>query len=110
MLLLQGPGSADAGCDQLTMGMGRVGPRVTSMGNQSGLNEVLELLLLPTDIVSFRALVSVTAHYFIPGDESVTHDTVCLSPGPGCCTKIISANPDPGPGIAGNFQPSHDVT
>ena len=81
MLLLQGPGSADAGCDQLTMGMGRVGPRVTSMGNQSGLNEVLELLLLPTDIVSFRAGVSVTAYYFIPGDESVTHDTECLSPG-----------------------------
>ena len=34
VLLCQGPGSADAGCDQLTMG--RVGPRVTSMGNQSG--------------------------------------------------------------------------
>ena len=30
--MCQGPGSADAGCDQLTMG--RVGPRVTSMGTE----------------------------------------------------------------------------
>lgn len=86
------------------------GPGSPAWETSQVLNEVLELLLLPTDIVSFRAGVSVTAYYFIPGDESVTHDTVCLSPGPGCCTKIISANPDPGPGIAGNFQPSHDVT
>ena len=96
---------------QLTMG--RVGPRVTSLGNSSGFE--WRVTVAPAshrhcDILRWSLRDSVTAYYLTPGDESVTHDTVCLSPGPGCCTKIISANPDPGPGIAGNFQPSHDVT
>lgn len=86
------------------------GPGSPAWETHQVLNEGLQLLLLPTDIVTFCAGVSVTAYYLTPGDESVTHDTECLSPGPGCCTKIISANPDPGPGIAGNFQPSRDVT
>ena len=110
VLLWQGPGSsADVGCDHLTMG--RVGPRVTSLGNQSGFEWRTNASHRHDFILALKSPKVHIISFWVTRVWHSWHMTPCVTgPGPGCCAEIISANPDPSPGIAGNFQPSHDVT